>query len=261
MTTRRNINNKLNSSTIVSYTSSSDNRPLKEPASRKETSLAISPQVQGKRNQAIALAEVNPEIPRLVMDSASKAVNQTGKLVSHSGSHFIQMFSNFTDRPGASSVKKTIFSFVPLGINIFAISRGLNGIKDFLQGNPRQSIGNFINATLLTLMSKDFKHLALSQSSDESKKLITNSLLKLVSFGVIEMSQQLDRGSGRLTKLAPTNSMKWGINNLFNDLFSPIQGIISSALFGRKNNQIATPDIEVGTDPSAAFPRYTPFIK
>lgn len=253
MTTRRNINNKLNSSAIVPYTSSSSNRVPKELTSRRDTGLAVSPQVQEKRNQAIALAEANPEIPKLVIDSASKAVNRTGKLVSHSGSNFIQMLNNFADKPGTSSAKKTIFSFVPLGINVFAISKGISAFKDFLQGNPRQSIGNFINAALLTLMSKDFKHLALSQSSDESKKLITNSLLKLVSFGVIEMSQQLDRGSGRLTKLAPTNSMQWGINNLFTDLFSPIQGIISSALFGRKNNQLATPDIDVGGELSAAY--------
>ena len=253
MTSRRNINNKLNSSALV---------PLKPSAKEyhkglisKQRASTSSVQVisQDNRNQGSVLAEANPEIPKLLLESASKSVNTTGKLVSNSGSNFIKMLNNFTDKPGESSVRKNIFSFVPLAMNIFAISKGLSATKDFLAGNPRQSIGNFVNAALLTLISKDFKNLALSQSSNESKQLTTNSLLKLVGFGVIEMSQQLDKGSGRLTKLAPTNSMQWGLNNLFTDMFSPIQGILSSALFGRKNNQLATPDVDVGGEPNSAY--------
>jgi hypothetical protein len=58
----------------------------------------------------------------------------------------------------------------------------------------------------------------------------------------MEFTKQLDSGSGRLAKLGGSESMRWGVNGLFTEVFSPIQEILKTALLGR--GKVSTPDVD-----------------
>ncbi|NBV98602.1 MAG: hypothetical protein EBR67_03705 [Proteobacteria bacterium] len=207
------------------------------PADRKETSIGINtknysnekPVTQASRTEISLLSKSS--LPDTVLSKTASVINQTGKLVGNSGANLSKFTSRFITNP-ENSGRRTLISYVPLALNLLSIPKYIGALKGFMEGNARQSVADFISGLILNSVASDSKKLALTDSSVIAKSLLPTSLVKLTGLGVMELSKQLDNGSGRLTKLAGSESMNWGINSLFTEILGPVQGILKTALFG-----------------------------
>lgn len=191
------------------------------------------------RSKLALLSKSN--LPSTVLDQTASIINQTGKLVNNSGSTLSKLANNFITNPQQAG-RKTLISYLSPVLNLFSITKYISALKGFMSGNARQSVADLISGLILNSVAGDSKKLALANSSDQAKELFPNSLIKLAGIGIMEFTKQLDSGSGRLNKLGGSESMRWGVNSLFTEVFSPIQGILKTALLGR--GKVSTPDVD-----------------
>jgi hypothetical protein len=191
------------------------------------------------RSKLALLSKSN--LPSTVLDQTASIINQTGKLVNNSGDTLSKLANNFMTNPQQGG-RKTLISYLSPVLNLFSITKYIGALKGFMTGNARQSVADLISGLILNSVAGDSKKLALANSPDQAKQLFPNSLIKLLGIGIMEFTKQLDSGSGRLAKLGGTESMRWGMNSLFTEVFSPIQGILNTALLGR--GKVSTPDVD-----------------
>jgi hypothetical protein len=191
------------------------------------------------RNKLALLSKSN--LPSTVLDQTASIINQTGRLVNNSGGTLSKLANNFITNPQQAG-RKTLISYLSPILNLFSITKYISALKGFMSGNARQSVADLISGLILNSVASDSKKLALANSPDQAKQLFPNSLIKLLGIGIMEFTKQLDSGSGRLAKLGGTESMRWGMNSLFTEVFSPIQGILNTALLGR--GKVSTPDVD-----------------
>jgi hypothetical protein len=180
-------------------------------------------------------------LPSTVLDQTASIINQTGRLVNNSGGTLSKLANNFITNPQQAG-RKTLISYLSPILNLFSITKYISALKGFMSGNARQSVADLISGLILNSVASDSKKLALANSPDKAKELFPNSLIKLAGIGIMEFTKQLDSGSGRLNKLGGSESMRWGVNSLFTEVFSPIQGILKTALLGR--GKVSTPDVD-----------------
>jgi hypothetical protein len=228
---------------------------------RTNRNITPSPSLAGRGSSVVTVGE-NSEIPRAlggeasrsklallsksnlpstVLDQTASIINQTGKLVNNSGGTLSKLANNFITNPQQAG-RKTLISYLSPVLNLFSITKYISALRGFMTGNARQSVADFISGLILNSVASDSKKLALANSSGQAKELFPNSLIKLAGIGIMEFTKQLDSGSGRLNKLGGSESMRWGVNSLFTEVFSPIQGIVNTALFGR--GKVSTPDVD-----------------
>jgi hypothetical protein len=194
---------------------------------------------EDSRSKLASLSKSN--LPSTVLDQTASIVNQTGKLVNNSGGTLSKLANNFMTNPQQAG-RKTLISYLSPVLNLFSITKYISAFRGFMAGNARQSVADLISGLILNSVAGDSKKLALANSPDQAKQLFPNSLIKLLGIGIMEFTKQLDSGSGRLAKLGGSESMRWGVNGLFTEVFSPIQEILKTALLGR--GKVSTPDVD-----------------
>ena len=115
---------------------------------------------------------------------------------------------------------------------VFKWASILSAFKGFFSGNPIDSIGNAIKATLFHMAADNSEKWRKASNPEELKQALSKIALNVMGLGVLEFGQQSYKNKGRALKFAP-DSVVNSTRGVLKSFIDPLQHSLKAVLFSR----------------------------
>jgi hypothetical protein len=158
----------------------------------------------------------------------SRSATGLTSLVSGSMNGLTDILKN--DRFGGA--EKSLASILKPFLHIFSFISVLGAFRGFKEQNPVKVFGDLGKALLLNMMAKDANGFIHSADSGGRNSSFKNIISRILTFGAIELGEQVYTGQGRALKFVPAN-LASPVKDVLNGFTRPFFGIAKSAVLGR----------------------------
>ena len=158
----------------------------------------------------------------------SGAANSLTSLVSGS----IKGTADLLKNNRAAGMEKSLASVLKPFLHIFSLISILEALKGFKQHNPVKVFGDLGKALLLNMTAKDTTDFIHSADPGGRNSSFKNIISRILTFGAIDLGEQIYTGQGRAVKFVPSN-LASPVKGLLGNVTRPFMGIAKSAVFGR----------------------------
>jgi hypothetical protein len=158
----------------------------------------------------------------------SRSATGLTSLVSGSMKGLTDIFKN--DRFGGA--EKSLASILKPFLHIFSFISILGAFRGLKEQNPVKVFGDLGKALLLNMMAKDANGFIHSADSGGRNSSFKNIISRILTFGAIELGEQVYTGQGRALKFVPAN-LASPVKDVLNGFTRPFFGIAKSAVLGR----------------------------
>jgi hypothetical protein len=222
------------SSTIKTFSSSSVGSS--RPSKRLNVTEARGPDYQtvSKEDSNLVGREL-ARIPQTTVSSGaaplqhlSRSATGLTSLVSGSIKGLTDILKN--DRFGGA--EKSLASILKPFLHIFSFISVLGAFRGFKEQNPVKVFGDLGKALLLNMTAKDANDFIHSTDSTGRNLSFKNIISRILTFGAIDLGEQIYTGQGRAVKFVPAN-LASPVKDLLNGITRPVFGIAKSAVLGR----------------------------
>jgi hypothetical protein len=132
----------------------------------------------------------------------------------------------------AAGMEKSLASILKPFLHIFSLISILEALKGFKQHNPVKVFGDLGKALLLNMTAKDANDFIHSTDSTGRNLSFKNIISRILTFGAIDLGEQIYTGQGRAVKFVPSN-LASPVKGVLDNLTRPFMGIAKSAVLGR----------------------------
>ncbi len=158
----------------------------------------------------------------------SRSANGLTSLVSGS----INGALGFLKDDRSTGMEKSLASILKPFLHIFSFISIVEALKGFKQHNPVKVFGDLGKALLLNMTAKDANDFIHSTDSTGRNLSFKNIISRILTFGAIDLGEQIYTGQGRAVKFIPSN-LASPVKGVLNDVTGLFMGLVKSAVFGR----------------------------
>lgn len=205
--------------------------PLRVTRDRdRGAALAAKVPVEGEDSTSDISEQQNSK-PNNVMGHVNKAANDTIKIITDAGANLGSVTKEVFTGEKSDRVRDTVTSVMTPLLKVFKWATILAAVKGFFTGNPIESVGNAIKATLLHLAAGNSEKWKHAKTKEELNKALTDITLNILGVGVVEFGHQSYNNRGRAIRFAP-GSVVSSTRGVLKSVLDPIQNSVKTILFG-----------------------------